>query len=120
MDLIVNYGKEQALNLRDDPSFSEDLLSADEFFELFDRLAISRRHQFIRELPLLTEAAEQITAVGISSENYGEYVEVAFAISDMRVYVCFLPENWVMDLLSADRQRAYDFYWKRRQMFQNR
>lgn len=114
MDRLVNYGKERTLNIHAEPRFSEYLFSAEEFFELFERLNPTRRHQFIRELPLLTESADQIVAVGISAQNQDEFVEVAFAIANDRAYIYFLPEDWVMDLLSPDRQRAFEFYWKRR------
>ncbi|MDZ7290550.1 MAG: hypothetical protein ONB44_02805 [candidate division KSB1 bacterium] len=117
--LLINYGKEQNLNVRSAARFSGYLLDPEEFWDLFERLHPLRRRQFIQEVPLLTESAGQITAVGISSQSANEFVEVAFAIADNRACIYYLPEDYVMDLLSPDREKAYQFYRARRQAFEN-
>ncbi len=120
IDLLVNYGKEQNLSVRRQARFANYLLNPNEFWDLFERLHPLRRRQFIEEVPLLAESAGQITAVGISSQNANEFVEVAFAISDSRACVYYLPEDYVMDLLSPDREKAFEFYRMRRQLQENR
>lgn len=120
LSLLFNYGKEQNLGVRRQARFANYLFAADEFWDLFELLHPLRRRQFIEAVPLLTESAGQIIAVGISNQTGNEFVEVAFAISDSRAYVYYLPEDYVMDLLSPDRERAFDFYRLRRQMSENR
>lgn len=120
LSLLFNYGKEQSLAVRRQARFANYIFAADEFWDLFERLHPLRRRQLIETVPLLTEFAGQIIAVGISSQTGSEFVEVAFAISESRAYVYYLPEDYVMDLLSPDRERAFDFYRLRRQMLENR
>ncbi|MDZ7359958.1 MAG: hypothetical protein ONB46_04425 [candidate division KSB1 bacterium] len=115
MNLLINYGKERNLNVRSESRFSNYFLSAGEFWDLFESLHPLRRRQFIQEVPLLTESAGAITGVGISNQYANEFVEVAFAVSGIRAYVYYLPEDYVMDLLSPDREKAYEFYRLRRQ-----
>lgn len=114
MSLLMNYGKEQNVNIRSERRFSDYLFTATEFWSLFESLHPLRRRQFIQEVPLLTQAAGQITAVGISNQNTNEFVEVALAVSEIRAYIYYLPEDYVMDLLSPDRAKAYEFYRLRR------
>ncbi|MGH7596319.1 MAG: hypothetical protein ACREOI_08195 [bacterium] len=118
--MLFNYGKEQNLDVRRQARFANYIFTADEFWDLFERLHPLRRRQFIEAAPLLTESAGQIVAVGISSQTGNEFVEVAFAISESRAYAYYLPEDYVMDLLSPDRERAFDFYRIRRQVQENR
>jgi hypothetical protein len=120
LSLLFNYGKEQNLGVRRQPRFANYIFTADEFWDLFERLHPLRRRQFIEAVPLLTESAGQIIAAGISSQTGNEFVEVAFAISESRAYVYYLPEDYVMDLLSPDRERAFDFYRLRRQLPESR
>lgn len=120
LDLLFKYGKEQSLNVRRQARFADYIFTADEFWDLFERLHPLRRRQFIEAVPLLTESAGQIIAAGISNQTGNEFVEVAFAISESRAYVYYLPEDYVMDLLSPDRERAFDFYRLRRQVQENR
>ncbi len=120
LSLLFNYGKEQNLGVRRQARFANYVFAAEEFWDLFERLHPLRRRQFIEQVSLLTESAGQITAVGISNQTGSEFVEVAFAISDSRAYVYYLPEDYVMDLLSPYRERAFDFYRLRRQMLENR
>jgi hypothetical protein len=121
MNLLINYGKERNLNVRSESRFANYFLSAGEFWDLFESLHPLRRRQFIQEVPLLTESAGEITGVGISNQYNNEFVEVAFAVSATRACVYYLPEDYVMDLLSPDREKAYEFYrLRRRQIFDNR
>jgi hypothetical protein len=121
MNLLINYGKERNLNVGSESRFANYFLSAGEFWDLFERLHPLRRRQFIQEVPLLTESAGEITGVGVSNQYANEFVEVAFAVSGIRAYVYYLPEDYVMDLLSPDRQKAYEFYrLRRQQLFDNR
>ncbi len=121
MNLLINYGKERNLNVRSENRFANYFLSAGEFWDLFESLHPLRRRQFIQEVPLLTESAGEITGVGISNQYANEFVEVAFAVSAIRAYVYYLPEDYVMDLLSPDREKAYEFYrLRRQQIFDNR
>jgi hypothetical protein len=110
---LVNYGKEQPLSVHRVARFADYLFDRARFWDLFERLHPLRRRQFIQAVPLLMESAGQITAVGISNSP-GEFVEVAFAVSDNRACVYYLPEDYVMDLLSPDRERAFQFYRMRR------
>jgi hypothetical protein len=121
LSLLVNYGKEKNFNVRGESRFADYFLTASEFWNLFEALHPLRRRQFIQEVPLLTESAGQITAVGISNQNTNEFVEVALAVSDSRAYIYYLPEDYVMDLLSPDRAKAYEFYrLRRQQVFEKR
>ncbi len=121
MSLLMNYGKERNVNLRSESRFADYLFTANEFWNLFESLHPLRRRQFIQEVPLLTQTAGQITLVGISNQNANEFVEVALAVSDTRAYIYFLPEDYLMDLLSPDRAKAYEFYrLRRRSAFENR
>ncbi len=115
MSLLMNYGKERNVNIRSENRFANYLFTADEFWNLFESLHPLRRRQFIQEVPLLTQAAGQITLVGISNQNTNEFVEVALAVSETQAYVYYLPEDYLMDLLSPDRAKAYEFYRLRRQ-----
>lgn len=121
MSLLMNYGKERNINLRNESRFADYLFTADEFWSLFESLHPLRRRQFIQEVPLLTQTAGQITLVGVSNQNANEFVEVALAVSDLRAYIYFLPEDYLMDLLSPDRAKAYEFYrLRRRPVFESR
>lgn len=121
MNLLMNYGKERNLSIRNESRFADYFFTAAEFWNLFESLHPLRRRQFIQEVPLLTQAAGQITLVGISNQNANEFVEVALAVSDTRAYIYFLPEDYLMDLLSPDRAKAYEFYrLRRRSAFENR
>jgi hypothetical protein len=121
MNLLINYGKERNLNVRNESRFANYFLNAGEFWDLFESLHPLRRRQFIQEVPLLTESAGEITGVGVSNQYANEFVEVAFAVSGIRAYVYYLPEDYVMDLLSPDREKAYEFYrLRRQQIFDNR
>ncbi len=120
MNLFINYGKERNLNVRREARFAGYIFTATEFWNLFENLHPLRRRQFIYEVPLLTEAAGQITTVGISNQPVSEFVEIAFAVAENRAYVYYLPEDYVMDLLSPDRDRAYEFYRQRRMRFESR
>ena len=121
MNLLINYGKERNLNVRSESRFANYFFSAGEFWDLYESLHPLRRRQFIQEVPLLTESAGEITGVGISNQYTNEFVEVAFAVSGIRAYVYYLPEDYVMDLLSPDREKAYEFYrLRRQQIFDNR
>jgi len=115
MNLLINYGKEKNLNLRSENRFADYFFTASEFWNLFESLHPLRRRQFIQEVPLLTESAGQISAIGISNQNTNEFVEVAAAVSDNSAYIYYLPEDYVMDLLSPDKEKAYQFYRQRRQ-----
>jgi hypothetical protein len=114
LNLLINYGKEQNLSVQRTARFADYVFDPATFWDLFERLHPLRRRQFIQAVPLLTESAGQITGVGISNQP-GEFVETAFAISDNRACVYYLPEDYVMDLLSPDRERAFEFYRMRRQ-----
>jgi hypothetical protein len=121
MNLLMNYGKEKNINLRSENRFANYFLPASEFWNLFESLHPLRRRQFIQEVPLLTESAGLISAIGISNQYTNEFVEVALAVSDTRAYIYYLPEDYVMDLLTPDREKAYEFYRQRRQqLFENR
>jgi hypothetical protein len=114
MNMLINHGKECDLQVRNEARFAENLFNADDFFALLAELSADRRYRLLRELLLLTESAGQIEAVGISGRPIDDFTEIAFAVSDNRAYVYYLPENWILELLLADRRRAIDFYWKRR------
>jgi hypothetical protein len=120
MNLFINSGKERNLSVRRETRFADYLFTAAEFWALFENLHPLRRRQFIYEVPLLTEAAGQITMLGISNQPDGEFVEIAFAVTENRAYVYYLPENYIMDLLSSDRERAYEFYRQRQPRIENR
>jgi hypothetical protein len=121
MSLLINHGKERNLSVRNETRFADYLYEAIQFWDLFDRLHPLRRRQFIQEVPLLTESAGQIIAVGISNQHTNEFVEVAFAVAENRAYIYYLPEDFVMDLLSPDREKAFEFYrLRRQQIFENR
>ena len=121
MSLLFNHGKERSFNLREEARFADYTFSAIEFWELFSNLPPLRRRQFIQEVPLLTESAGQITAAGISNQANHEFVEMAFALGENRAYIYYLPEDYVMDLLSPNRDQAYEFYrLRRQQIFENR
>jgi hypothetical protein len=121
MSLLMNYGKARNVNIRSERRFANYLFTAEEFWNLFESLHPLRRRQFIQEVPLLTQAAGQITLVGISNQNENEFVEVALAVSETQAYIYYLPEDYLMDLLSPDRTKAYEFYRLRRQsLFENR
>jgi len=121
MSLLMNYGKERNLNIRRESRFADYLFTADGFWNLFESLHPLRRRQFIQEVPLLTQAAGQIMLVGISNQNANEFVEVALAVSEAQAYIYYLPEDYVMDLLSPDRAKAYEFYrLRRQQIFEKR
>jgi len=120
MNLLMNYGKPRNLSVRSENRFANFFFTAPEFWNLFESLHPLRRRQFIQDVPLLTESAGEITAAGISNQYTNEFVEVAFALADNRAYIYFLPEDYVMDLLAPDRDRAFEFYRLRRQTFDNR
>jgi hypothetical protein len=120
MSLLMNYGKEKNLNVRGESRFADYLFNAGEFWNLFESLHPLRRRQFIQDVPLLTASAGEIIAVGISNQYANEFVEVAFAVAGNRAYIYFLPEDYMMDLLSPDREKAYEFYRLRRQTFDHR
>jgi len=115
MSLLMNYGKERNINIRGESRFADYFFPAAEFWNFFESLHPLRRRQFIQEVPLLTQAAGQITLVGISNQNANEFVEVALAVSETQAYIYYLPEDYLMDLLSSDRTKAYEFYRLRRQ-----
>lgn len=120
MSLLTNYGKERNLNVRSESRFNEYFFEAAAFWNLFESLEPLRRRQFIQNVPLLTEAAGEITAVGISNQYANEFVEVAFAVSEARACIYYLPEDYVMDLLKPDREKQFAFFRLRRQFLENR
>ena len=98
--MLVNHGKELALDVRTAERFSGHVLTAAEFFEVLDRQFVDDRDRWLEAVPVLTDVSATVERVAFANSITAGFVETAFALDNFRARVYYLPEEWTIDFIA--------------------
>lgn len=102
IEMILRHGQRVNLNIDSEPRFSTIRpFPLARFLRLLQRLDYDTQQNFLQNMPALFQYANPGTRIAISNKITNGLVEVAIATGNFHVFLYYLPEEWINDLVSV-------------------